>query len=103
MTTLEIILSNAAGIVAVIGLLFTTVEFIIKAVREERWSALVELILKDMVVAEKAYKVGTDRKQYVLCLLDKHAQEVGYNLTDESIVRISNLIDSICKASEEIN
>lgn len=97
------IIANAAAIVAIIGLLFTTVEYVAKAYKEKNWAQLVALVLTDMTEAEKLFMPGEEKKKWCLARLQGHANEVGYLLDDEAIYKISKLIDDVCDASKSLN
>ena len=103
MKWLEFIAENIVALATIIGLVITTIEFVIKCTKEKNWSALVKLVLTDMMDAELLFVEGTDKKQYCLERLEKHAISVGYPLNDDAIHRISIMIDDICDTSRVIN
>jgi len=100
---LTFFVANSAAIVAILGLLFTTIEFVAKAYKEKNWAQLVALVLTDMTEAEKLFIPGEDKKAYCLERLQDHASKVGYILDDESIYKISKLIDDVCLTSKSLN
>lgn len=99
---LTFFVANSAAIVAILGLLFTSIEYISKTFKEKNFSKLVSLVLTDMTAAETLFTKGSDKKKWCLDRLQDHAREVGYPLDDEAITKISNLVDEICKTSKEI-
>lgn len=101
--TLDLLIANSAAIVAILGLLFTTIEYVTKAFKEKNWARLVELVLTDMTNAEKLLISGEDKKAYCMERLKDHAKKVGYALDDESVNKISDLIDKVCSASRKLN
>lgn len=103
MTVINFILEHAAAIVAIIGLLYTTVKFVTDAAQKKNWTALVALVMADMKTAEVNYADGAKRKQWVMSMLAAHAAACGYKLTDEDVSKISNMIDELCSMAKTVN
>jgi predicted Zn-ribbon and HTH transcriptional regulator len=103
MTVINFILEHAAAIVAIIGLLYTTVKFVTEATQKKNWTALVALVMADMKTAEQEYVSGATRKEWVMSMLPTHAKACGYNLTDEDVTKISNMIDAMCDMAKTVN
>ena len=103
MTVINFILEHAAAIVAIIGLLYTTVKFVTEATQKKNWTALISLVMADMKTAEQEYVSGATRKQWVMSMLPTHAKACGYNLTSEDVTKISNMIDAMCDMAKVVN
>ena len=103
MTFINFILEHAAAIVAIIGLLYTTVKFVTDAAQKKNWTALVALVMADMKTAEEQYADGATRKQWVMSMLKAHAAACNYALTDEDITKISDMIDAMCDMAKTVN
>lgn len=103
MNWIKLITENLVAIATIIGLIITTIEFVVKCTKEKNWSALVKLVLTDMMDAETLFAKGSDKKQYCLERLESHAVTVGYPLTDDAIHKISVMIDDICDTSRIVN
>ena len=103
MTVINFILEHAAAIVAIIGLLYTTVKFVTEATQKKNWTALISLVMAEMKTAEQEYVSGATRKEWVMSMLPTHAKACGYNLTDEDVAKISNMIDEMCSMAKTVN
>ena len=103
MTVINFILEHAAAIVAIIGLLYTTVKFVTDAAQKKNWTALVALVMADMKTAEQEYVSGATRKEWVMSMLEAHAKACNYTLTDDDITKISNMIDGMCDMAKTVN
>ena len=103
MTVINFILEHAAAIVAIIGLLYTTIKFVTEATQKKNWTALIALVMADMKTAEEQYTDGATRKQWVMSMLKAHAAACNYALTDEDVAKISNMIDAMCDMAKTVN
>lgn len=100
---LELIVALVTGICTAIPLVIKLVEYVRKSVEEKNWNNLVTLTLKYMQQAERSFENGDDKKAWVMGMVQTTAQSVNYQLDDESLAKLSTLIDSICDASKVIN
>lgn len=100
---LDIIIGVLSGLSIAIPLGITLYKTIKDLIQEKKWKELVELTLGFMTEAEQKYSDGADKKALVLALVQKSANQIGYNLDAESETKISELIDKICEASRIIN
>lgn len=100
---LDIIIGVLSGLSIAIPLGITLYKTIKNLVQEKKWKEIVELTLGFMTEAEQKYSDGADKKALVLALVQKSANQIGYNLDAESETKISELIDKICEASKIIN
>ena len=56
-----------------------------------------------MTEAEKNIASGAERKEWVLSMVKASAVTINYDLTEEDIQKLSDLIDAICDASKILN
>lgn len=61
------------------------------------------LVISYMIEAENLMVKGEDKKKYVLSLIANTAKQVGYEIKDGDMEKISQLIDEICSATKLIN
>ena len=97
-------------IVAICGALTVCVPLVIKLantitafVKEKNWNKIIETTMGYMTVAETMFETGAERKEWVIQMIRESAKVSNYDLTEESIAKISELIDQICKTSKHIN
>ena len=100
---LNIVIEIMTGLTIIIPLVITLVNYIKKLMQEKKWNELVKITLDYMIEAEKKYSNGTDKKTLVIAMVQKSAEQIGYNFDVESETKISNLIDSFCDAAKIIN
>lgn len=72
-------------------------------VQEKQWDRLMSLVISYMIEAENLMVKGEDKKKYVLSLIANTAKQVGYEIKDGDMEKISQLIDEICSATKLIN
>ena len=100
---LNIVIEIMTGLTIIIPLVITLVNYIKKLMQEKKWNELVKITLDYMIEAEKKYSNGTDKKTLVIAMVQKSAEQIGYNFDVESETKVSNLIDSFCDAAKIIN
>ena len=100
---LDIIIGVLSGLSVAIPLGITLYKTIKNLIQEKKWNELVKMTLGFMTEAEQRYSSGEDKKTLVLAMIQKSANQIGYNLYAEAETKISDLIDSICEASKVIN
>ena len=95
-----VILPIISGLVATIPLVIKLVDYVIKAIKEKNWAAVVQLVLKLMAEAEQNYSDGAEKKQYVLSSIKAMEDTLQYDIDEKAI---GELIDSIILATKQIN
>lgn len=95
-----IILPIISGLVACVPLVIKLIDVTKKNVKEQNWTALMQLVLKFMAEAEAGYETGAERKQYVLNNIKALESTLNY---DVDIDKVGAMIDSIVEASKRIN
>ena len=96
----NIIVSILSGLAVCIPLVIKLVEYIRKAIQEKNWSNVMQIVLKLMTEAENNYKTGAEKKQYVMSSIESIKDTLN---CDIDMNAISDMIDSICQASKNIN
>ncbi len=96
----QFIVSVFAGLAAAIPLVIKLVEYVQKAVKEKNWSKVLNIVIKNMEVAEIMFDNGAERKEWVLAMVEKSADTVNYDI-DMSV--INKLVDTLCNMSKRIN
>lgn len=96
-------LAILSGLIVIIPLVIQLVEYVKKAVKEKNWGMIVQLTLKYMTAAENMFENGAARKEWVIEMVKSSAAGIEYDLDEAAIIKISDLIDSICSAAKVIN
>ena len=96
----NIILPILSGLVAAIPLVIKLVEISQKFIKEKNWTMVMQIVLKLMAEAEDNYGTGAERKEYVLDSIRALQGTLNYEVDLDAI---SAMIDSIAKASKQIN
>ena len=98
--TINLIISILSGIAVCIPLVLKLVETVRKLWQEKNWAPVMQLVLKFMAEAEELYKVGAEKKDYVMKSIETIQDSLNYKI-DMNVVSV--MIDSICDASKKIN
>ena len=99
----QLITAILAGLATAIPLLMKLVDTVKKATKEKNWNLLLKMAMNYMTEAEKNIDSGAERKEWVLSMVKASAVNINYDLTEEDIQKLSDLIDAICDASKIIN
>ena len=103
MNWVQIIVAILGGIATAIPLVIKFVDVVKKSVKEKNWNQLVKMTMDYMTQAEKNFESGAERKEWVMSMVKTSAATINYTMTDDDILKISDLIDAICDASKIIN
>ena len=95
--------SVLSGIAVCIPLVIKLVLTVKQYVKEKNWCSLVALAARYMVEAEGLYKDGAEKKQWVMTMLESSAKSINYDLSPENIVKLSEMIEELCKMSKGVN
>lgn len=96
----KLIIALISGIAACVPLVIQLVKYIKEAVKSKNWAPLMQLILKLMTEAEENYATGAERKEYVIDSINAIKGTLNY---DVDMTVVSDMIDSIIKATKKIN
>ena len=97
---IQAIISILSGIAVLTPLIVALVKYIKNSVKEKNWNQMLVLVMNLMAEAEKMFKIGAERKEWVLAELHAAADTLNYEI-DWAVV--SEMIDKICEVSKEIN
>ena len=97
---IQAIISILSGIAILIPLIVKLVEYVKKNIKEKNWSQMLLLVMDLMAQAEQMFEHGADKKEWVLNELRAVSHTLNYDI-DWDVV--SEMIDSICTVSKEIN
>lgn len=100
MNWMEFTLSILAGLTAAIPLVCKLIEYVKKATREKNWPAMLDMVMTYMEMAEKKFEVGTDKKEWVIAMVQASADTVNYDI---DLQIIGKMIDDLCSMSNVIN
>ena len=96
----EMITSILSGIVIAIPLVIKLVEYVSMAIKEKNWNNLLALIMRLMAEAEEKFDNGSDRKSWVLGMVEASAETINYDI---DLAVVGDLIDSLCAMSKQVN
>ena len=99
----QLITAVLAGLATAIPLVIKLYNTVKEATRSKNWNLLMKMAMDYMKEAEKNYASGADRKAWVLSMIRASAVNINYDLTEEDIKKLEDLIDAICDASKVIN
>ena len=100
MDWIELALAILSGLSVTIPLVIKLVEYVKKAINEKNWNVIINLVMNYMQIAETKFADGASRKEWVMSMVEASAKTINYTI-DMNI--LSNLIDSLCAMSKEIN
>lgn len=100
---IEFVIAVLVGLSTAIPLVRALVIYVKRLGAEKKWGKLVQMVLEQMVLVEQKYNDGIDKKAVVMATIQSCALSVGYELDEEGVRNISELIDAICDAAKTIN
>ena len=99
----QLITAILAGLATAIPLVMKLVDTVKKATKEKNWNLLLKMAMNYMTEAEKNIASGAERKEWVLSMVKASAVNINYDLTEEDIQKLSDLIEGSFDASKIIN
>ena len=99
----EIVAEILAGLVVIIPLVGKLVSMTTSYVKEKNWNKIITMVTEYMIQAEKLYTLGADKKAWVLEMVRTSGAISNFDLTEENLLKISELIDQMCSLSKQIN
>lgn len=99
----QLITAIFAGLATAIPLTIKLVDVVTAATKEKNWNTLLKMMMGYMSQAEENLSNGAERKEWVMSMVKTSAATINYDLTDEDIAKLEDLIDAICDASKIIN
>ena len=99
-TELSLILEIVVSLATMIPLVIELVKYIQKAVKEKNWQNMIKLAINLMSEAEEKFGKGSDRKEWVMAMLESSASSINYELDKEAV---SALIDNLVELTKVVN
>lgn len=103
MEWIKYIVSILSGLAVAIPLVVKLVEYVAVAVKEKNWNELIKLTMGYMVSAEERFADGAAKKDWVMSMVIASADTINYDLDELAVLKIDEMIDSICAAAKTIN
>ena len=100
---IELIVAVCGAITVCLPLMIKLANTITAFVKEKNWNKIIEMTMEYMTTAEKMFKTGAERKEWVIEMIKDSANVSNFDLTEESLAKISDMIDKSCKTSKQIN
>ena len=97
---INIIISVLSGLTVCIPLVVQLVKYVKAAIKERKWTKVMELVLNLMTEAERNYATGAEKKEYVMNSIESIKDVLDYEVDMNAI---SEMIDAIVAASKTIN
>lgn len=91
-----ILVGLAVSIPVVVGL----VKSVKQNVEEKRWDLLMKKIIGFMMTAEEQFKTGSVKKDWVLAMGRRAAEEIGVPFDED---KVGAMIDAMIELSKQIN
>lgn len=76
---------------------------VVELTRTKNWPKIIAAVSEYMAEAEELMEFGSDKKAYVMAMVQVTAEQLNYPLKPEDIANISNLIDDLCEMSKVVN
>ena len=99
----EVIIKVLSGLIVVIPLVSKLVVITTSFVKEKNWNQIISMVTEYMITAETMFKLGSEKKAWVIEMIKTSAKVSNFDLTDENLLKISELIDQMCSLSKQIN
>ena len=99
---INLIISIRSGLTVCIPLVIKLSNAIAGYIKEKNWNQLVKITMEYMIKAENLYSSGSEKKQWVLSMIELSATTGNFEYTEESRAKISDLIDNICDTSKQL-
>lgn len=96
----EIIVAILAGLAVCIPVVVGLIRSVRQNVEEKRWDLLMKKAIGLMITAEDLFETGSVKKDYVVVLLKKAAEELDLPYDEE---KVSAMIDAMVELSKQIN
>lgn len=100
---IELVVAICGALAVCLPLVTKLCNTIVAFAKEKNWNKIIEMTMEYMATAETMLETGAERKEWVLEMVKASAKVSNFNLTEESLAKVSELIDQICKTSKKIN
>lgn len=99
----QLVTAIFAGLATAIPLVVKLVNVVTAATKEKNWNTLLKMMMDYMAQAEENISNGAERKEWVMSMVKTSAVTINYDLTDNDVTKLEDLIDAICDASKILN
>lgn len=99
----NVIINILSGLCVCIPLVYKLVITVISYVKEKNWNQIIVMTTEYMATAETMFKTGAEKKSWVIEMLKTSSKVSNFDLTEENLLKISELIDDMCELSKKIN
>lgn len=103
MDWVNVIVSILSGLCVCIPLVYKLVTTVISYVKEKNWNQIIMITTEYMITAETMFEAGAEKKSWVMEMLKASSKVSNFDLTEENLLKISELIDNMCALSKQIN
>lgn len=103
MEWLNIVVSILSGLAVCIPLVVNLVSVVRDLIKERNWANLIKMAMTFMVSAEDNFATGAEKKEWVMDSIRDAAKAINYNYDAEAEAKMSDLVDSICNLTKQIN
>lgn len=99
----EILIRVLSALTVVLPLVIKLFNVTVSYVQEKNWNKVIVMVTEYMATAETMFETGAERKAWVLEMIKTSAKVSNFDLTEENLLKISELIDTMCLLSKQIN
>jgi hypothetical protein len=103
MDWLNVVVSILSGLCVCIPLVYKLVMTVTSYIKEKNWNQIIMITTEYMVTAETMFSTGAEKKSWVIEMLKTSSKVSNFDLTEENLLKISELIDNMCALSKKIN
>lgn len=96
----EILVSILSGLAVTIPLVVQLVRYVEAATKEKNWGKVLDLVIDLMEQAEVQFDKGSDKKEWVLSMIEASASSLNYDIDLE---QIGKMIDALCEMAKTVN
>lgn len=96
----QIIVAILVGLGISIPVVYSLIKSVRQNVKEQRWDLLTKKAIDFMITAEEQFKTGAVKKDFVLAMLQKAAEQESLPFDEE---KVGAMIDAMVELSKQIN
>lgn len=96
----EILVSILSGLAVTIPLVVQLVRYVEAATKEKNWGKVLDLVIDLMEQAEVQFDKGSDKKEWVLSMIEASASSLNYDI---DIEQIGEMIDALVALTKNVN
>ena len=100
---IKLVLQCIITLSAVIPLIMALIRYVNKYRSKSDWDKLVQLVMELCVQAENKYKKGSDKKNWVISMVQKLSSSIDYDISNDDLKKIELLIDVIIETANDIS